>query len=222
MPLPSLSAPDVAPLREEVSSVPDVVRRLIITDEASLTAAATVLRRIKTLRTTVADLFTPHIARAYDAHRALIADRQRWEAPVVAAETILKHAIAAFTAAEEARRLAQARRQAAEAQDARVARLWDEVEELDAAGYHGEAAELVADLVSAPPLMVVTPPPVTVDGIHAREVWRFAVIDAAAIPREYLAIDHKKLGGVVRALKGAAQIPGVRVWAERTIAASAR
>jgi hypothetical protein len=34
-----------------------------------------------------------------------------------------------------------------------------------------------------------------------------------------LTIDHTKLDGVVRALKSAASIPGVRIWVERTIAA---
>ena len=60
------------------------------------------------------------------------------------------------------------------------------------------------------------------EGIQCREVWRYEVIDAAQVPREYLTIDHTKLGGVVRALKGAAQIPGVRIWVERTIAATGR
>ena len=39
------------------------------------------------------------------------------------------------------------------------------------------------------------------------------------MPREYLRVDHTKLGAVVRALKTAAAIPGVRIWAEPTVAA---
>jgi hypothetical protein len=48
----------------------------------------------------------------------------------------------------------------------------------------------------------------------------YAVVDAAQVPAAYLMIDHKKLGAAVRALKGAVAIPGVRMWAERTIAAA--
>ena len=217
MPQPARAILDVEPLRDEVTSLPDVVRQLAITDEATLAGAATILRRIKTLRTTIADLFRPHIARAFEAHRAVLADRHRLDVPLVEAEGILKRRIAAFTVAEEARRLADARRQAAAAEEARITRLWQEVEDLEEAGYHGEARELVGDWVSAPPRMVVTPPPVRLEGIQRREVWHFDVIDVAAVPREYLTVDQQKLGAGVRALKGTTQIPGVRIWAERTV-----
>jgi len=165
----------------------------------------------------------PHITRAFEAHRALLDDRRRLDAPLVEAEILLKRKLAAFTLAEEERRVIDARRRVAEAQEARSARIWAEVEDLEAAGYHGEATDLVTEFVRGPaPTVVLTPAPVKADGISCRDVWRYEVTDATQVPREYLTIDHKRLGGMVRALKGAAQIPGVRVWAERTIAASTR
>jgi len=203
--------------------LPETVRTLAITDDASFRTGSAVLQRIKTLRTTIARLFAPHVTRAVEAHRALLADRRRLDAPLADAEATLKQHLAAFTIAEEQRRAQAARQQTVAAEETRTARIWAEVEELEAAGAHDVAANLVADLVSGTaPALVVLPAPVTAPGLQRRAIWRYEITDAAQVPREYLTIDHVKLGGVVRALKGAVQIPGVRVWAERTIAASTR
>lgn len=42
--------------------------------------------------------------------------------------------------------------------------------------------------------------------------WRFEVIDAAAVPREYLCPDVKAIEAVVKAQGAACTIPGIRVW----------
>jgi hypothetical protein len=58
-------------------------------------------------------------------------------------------------------------------------------------------------------------------GVSYREVWRFEVMDAAKVPREFLCVDEKAIGAYVRAKKGAAQIAVVRVWCDRVAATSA-
>ena len=50
-----------------------------------------------------------------------------------------------------------------------------------------------------------------VKGISTRKKWSFEIVDAAKIPREYLVPNEVAIGGVVRALKGATNIPGIRV-----------
>lgn len=60
-----------------------------------------------------------------------------------------------------------------------------------------------------------------VAGIETRKIYRFEVTDPAKVPREYLSVDEKKIGGVVRALKLQTNIPGVRVWEDKNIAAGA-
>lgn len=59
-----------------------------------------------------------------------------------------------------------------------------------------------------------------IEGVTKRTIWKFEITDPTAIPREYLAIDEKKIGAVVRALKADASIPGVRVYAETSLAIS--
>jgi hypothetical protein len=201
------------PVRAEAGTVPEMVRTLAITDAASFQAGRAVLRRITTLRTTIAARFAPHVTRAVDAHRARLADRRRLDTPLAEVEATLKQHLAAFTIAEDQRRAQAARHQTVAAEETRTARLWAEVEALEAAGAQDVAADLVADLVSgSTPAVVVLPAPVTAPGLERRVLWRDDVTDAAQIPRDYLTVDHAKRGGVVRALKGAVAIPGVRMW----------
>ena len=82
-----------------------------------------------------------------------------------------------------------------------------------AAALEQRAATVVA------PVIERTPPKVV--GVQTREVWKFQVIDPNAVPREYTTVDESKIRKVVGALKGDANIPGVRVWSEKAIASSA-
>ena len=60
-----------------------------------------------------------------------------------------------------------------------------------------------------------------VDGVSFRYEWDFEIVNPAAIPREYLMPDEKKIRGIVRALKGATNIPGVRAVSRKTAAVRA-
>lgn len=51
-----------------------------------------------------------------------------------------------------------------------------------------------------------------VAGISIAKVWTFEVTDAAKVPREWLDVNEKRIGKYVQAVKGAANIPGVRVF----------
>lgn len=79
--------------------------------------------------------------------------------------------------------------------------------------------EEVAAILQDP--IVIAPRPIqptyqAVKGISTRDNWKFEIINAAIIPREYLIPDAAKIGGVVRAMKSSANIPGIRVYNEPT------
>jgi hypothetical protein len=208
---------DLTPLREEVQQLPVCAQTLELTDEASVRAASALLRRIRKLRTLLATFFTPHIQRAFAAHRALVEDRRRLDAPLAEAETRLKERLGTFLILENERRAVAARCETAAMQAVRSEEIWRAVEALEAEGQHDDAAELVAEFIRAPTLTGLPTQMLRADGMSLRAMWRYEVIAPDEVPREYLTIDHRKLG-VVRALKGAAGIPGVRIWAERTVA----
>ena len=127
-------------------------------------------------------------------------------------------------AERKAREKAEADRKAAEA--AAAAGRAAEAAKLAAraAATEEKAAAKAEDLVvraATTVAPVITREPPKVAGISTREVWKFEIVDANAIPREYLVVDEARIRKVVQALKGDAKIPGVRAYAERQLAASA-
>ena len=124
-------------------------------------------------------------------------------------------------AREEAEKVAvELRRQAQDkAQKEAEERRLQEAVAAEAAGDKAKAAELLEAPIEAAPVAEVSTPfiPVLsapkVSGAGAMvEVWKFEVMDAQAIPREYLTVNESAIGKVVQALKGQTNIPGVRVY----------
>lgn len=72
-----------------------------------------------------------------------------------------------------------------------------------------KAEALRAEAAAAVAPKIVVEPPKSF-GQSVRENWTFEIVDAALVPREFLVIDEKKIGGVVRAMKGYTNIPGVK------------
>ena len=84
-----------------------------------------------------------------------------------------------------------------------------------------------APIVVAPVLpraIFVAPPPVAqpkVEGVSFRDDFDFEITDAALIPREYLMPDLVRIRGVVKAMKMATNIPGIKVIPKRIAAVRA-
>jgi hypothetical protein len=76
-----------------------------------------------------------------------------------------------------------------------------------------QAAMIVAPVIQREPQRIV--------GVATRELWKFEIVDPAAVPREYLMVDESKIRKVVGALKGDTVIAGVRVYSEKNLAAGA-
>ena len=60
-----------------------------------------------------------------------------------------------------------------------------------------------------------------VKGTISRETWHFEVTDASKIPLEFMTVDERAIGAMVRSRKGATNIPGVRVWSTTNVTARA-
>jgi hypothetical protein len=71
-------------------------------------------------------------------------------------------------------------------------------------------------------LMQTAPSTPKVSGVTSVDVYKFEVTDAAQLPREFLIPDEKAIGALVRAKKGQIEIPGVRVWTEKSIRAGSK
>lgn len=58
-----------------------------------------------------------------------------------------------------------------------------------------------------------------VSGISTKKIWKFKIVDAKLIPREYLMPNEKMIGEVGRATKGTLKIAGIEFYSDETIAA---
>lgn len=163
----------------------------------------------------VTEIFEPMISERHAAWKAAIARRNAITGAWPDEKRRLGN-IAGNWAAEEAARREAARRAEEEAErkreeDKRIAI----AEELANSGDNA-TAEAVLDA----PVEVTLPPAPKVDRpseeVSFREIWRYTVTDPASIPRDYMIPDDKKIGAIVRAMKGATKIPGVKVYAEKT------
>jgi hypothetical protein len=203
-------------------------RALVVTTADEYARAAEFLLGVKELRAQIAATFDPHIKRAYDAHRALCAEKRQAEAAAVTAERLAKEHLIAWD-------LAQTRR--AEIEGARLQTIAEDVaadETLSDALAAAEAGDLVLaeQILDAPilvPTAAVRPDVPPVNGIARRDTWSAEIIDfaalvaAAAANPMWLALlkpDTKALDAQARSLRHRLAIPGVRVVKTPGIAAS--
>lgn len=66
-------------------------------------------------------------------------------------------------------------------------------------------------------MLPVVPDEPETNGLSLRKEWKFVIVDAKLIPREYLIPDEVKIRRIVRAMKEQANIPGVRIYSEDTV-----
>lgn len=226
----------VAAQEREAKAILDVAQSYVIDSPEMATAAAEELGSIKA-KAKQLDELRKSMTRPLDEAKARIMDLFRGPQDLLAkAETTIKGAISVYQAeqrriADEARRAAEevarkererleAERRAAEEAAKAAAAAGDEEAAAAAqvqATVLAAEAEVVEHLAPA-----VVEAPVKLAGIATRQDWDFEITDEAAIPREFLIVDEKKVRAYVKAMKSDAKIPGVRVFAKDVISARAK
>jgi hypothetical protein len=122
---------------------------------------------------------------------------------------------------EQRRRIAAAQAKADQEAREKREKLEAKAREEEAKG-HTEKAEMLATRaaeVAAKPVAVVKAP-TKAAGLKPRTEWKFEIVDASKLPEQYKTPNLVAIGQVVRALKQAADIPGVRVWEEDAFSAA--
>lgn len=214
-----LDSAEVRELDERTQSLRESYQSYEVTTPAAFANGADHLRVIKTLKKELTEQRFA-LTRPIDAAKRAVLDFFRpMEARLDDAERRVKLALAGYKreqddiAREEQRRRDAAARREREALAVRAREAEAKGREARAAALEARASQAVAPLVEP-----ATP---KTEGVSFREVWKFRVVDPAKVPREYLAVDEKKIGAVVRALKGDASIPGVEVYCDEVPAARA-
>lgn len=211
--------PAVADAISAVDVLSNMVANYSITDDAGYREAAEDLKRIKAAAKKLEEARDGQVRPLNEQVRAINGFFSAPSQQLQNAEKTIKRAIAAY-ADEQDRTRREAQRKLDEAAAKERARLAAQEAKAIAAG-KVEKAEQIAERAA----MVVAPVAVTetprVAGVQMREAWKFVIEDPTHVPREMCTPDEKKIGAIVRALKGDAKIPGVRVYAERVVAAGA-
>ena len=200
---------------EEARRVLAEARAYTITTPEQFTAAAELLRTVATKARELEEQ-RKAITRPIDESKKRVMDLFRGPLDSLeAAGTVLRRAIGAFEQEQEERRR-QAQREADEAARKERERLERQAAAAAAKGQEEKAAAITERAATVVPVHVTADVP-KVAGVATREVWEFEVVNAAALPREYLVPDEVKLRKVVSALKGdaATAVPGIRVWSRR-------
>jgi hypothetical protein len=80
--------------------------------------------------------------------------------------------------------------------------------------------DILDEPVYVPPVVVLKSVP-KVAGISMTKQWKFRIVDESKIPRQYLCVDEQKIGAVVRAMKAAANIPGIEIFSIDSVSSRA-
>jgi len=222
----------------EGEALPVKAEGMAIQSNGDLETAVTFLTTIKALRQKIDSVFNPMVQKAHAAHKEVLKQKKEADAPLVKAEAVIKPKIAVYNRKLEQERQAEVKRLQDEADakakvEREAQRKKEETERLAAAEKaeeEGASQDQVEEILDTPtPVPEVVPEPVFVpdlapvmSGVSVRKKWDYRVTDLSKVPVEYLQLNTKMVGGVVRSMKDATNIPGIEVFSEDVVSAQAR
>ncbi len=199
-----LAAKEATPLRVAVDG-------LTVRDEAGYMEADGFVHRLTKSRKTIIAWFQPIVTAANLAHKTATAKRAEALLPLDEADRIVTTKMREWRVRDRAEKEAKAREDAERLRKVEEERQLRLAAEAEAQGDAALAEQIIEQPVTVAP---VEPVPVKGDGVSWRTDWKWRVVDEDKIPRRYMVVDEKRIGGVVRALKADAQIPGIEVYSE--------
>jgi hypothetical protein len=204
---------EVKNVEAKALTLPDQARGVKVIDNATMKKANGLLMDIRSIRKEIQDTFKPLAEKAHAAHKAILEQQKRTEAPLIEAEGILKIQIRAYMDEVERLRREEERRLQEIARKEEEERRLAEALQAEAEGNIEEAKAILEEPAYIPIPTVKADIP-KVDNRLFRKVWKFRVLDIRKVPIQYLKVDEIKVGQIVRAMKGETNIPGIQVYEE--------
>ncbi len=211
-------------IEQKALTTTEQARMIIVTNIQDRARAAEVGCAIAALDKEAENFFAPMKQAAAKTHREICARENSVREPLKAAKAYLSNQIGGFDQRMETERrreearLQEEARKAAEAIAKRAAdeQAIQDAIELEAAGDTKGATAVLNNPVPQPVFVppVIIPRQVPKSGVSGSQIWRFRIVDATKIPREYLIPDEKLLGQLARAMKDKCTIPGIEVYLE--------
>ena len=230
-----MTIPEYPNLRQDALTIKSRAESLVIQTADDYTAAAEIAKGCQGLIKQIEAGYDGLANLAHKLHKAIIGKKNEYMDEPSKALTIVKQKMGAYQAeqerirrAEEARLQEEARKKAEEeARKLAEEQALQDAIELEAQGDKKGAEAVLANPAPVTPVYVapiVLPKQVPqAAGIAARKTYKFRVVSADKVKREYMVPDEKKIGQVVRALglKAAEAIGGIEVYEETNIAVRA-
>lgn len=192
---------------------------LDVSNDEEYEYAAEFLKEVKSLDKEISAFFAPHVQAAYKAHRQLKDTENALRAPLKKALDIVGRKAGLYQAELERQRRLEREMLLAEQKRAMDEAAMQLAEGLAENGQIEAAEGVLAQAAKLQPEVNCESFAPRVRGTAVLETWKFEIVDANAIPREYLCPDEAKIGAMVRTCKGETNIPGVRAYAETKVSA---
>jgi len=201
---------EVEKVRKEIQPVLDRAKSITVADQESYNEALQLASACKTRITMVEDVWKASREAAYKAWKTITETIASFTKPLEEAAKICSRKAYDWKSEEEKRRQIEADRVRKENQK----KLEDErLRQAEAVAAQGKPE--LADAILSEDTTVAPVEPEKLEkpaGVTMRENWQFEIVDEKLLPREFLTPDTKKIGQVVKAMKAATAIPGVKVY----------
>lgn len=205
-----------AKIKTESITLVEKANLMTIIDDSHLANANQFLVECRQMRKRIGEHCDPVIEQAHKTHKAAVQQKKIFEEPVIKAEQIIMPKITKYRADQEAKRLAEEKRLREEAERKAQEEALAQAIEAEQLG-----SVQIADEILAAPVQFVAPVVKDLpkmEGVSEREVWSFEVVNINLLPKEFLIVDEKAIGRVVRAMKERTNIPGIVVQCNKTLA----
>src|SRR5574343_361117 len=186
-------------LQVEINKIVTIARDFIVDSIESVHIASSYLKECKERLIKINETFDPIVEKAHAAHKEALAQKKKHSDPVAQAKKIIGSKVAAFESEQQRIRLEKERIAREEARKVQEEQRLAEALLLQDAGMTEEAESV---LTTERPLEIQkTEEAPKIEGLSFRENWCFEVVDVNQIPREFLIVNEKAIGAVVRSKK---------------------
>lgn len=202
--------------KEIEKGVMDVTSRALalrVVDTATYTEAGQILVLHKDMSKKIVEYFKPLKAKSYDAWKAICTAENEELGKLQPGMAHLSMEMTAYNQEQEKVRVAEEERLRREALKREEDERLQAAVEAEREGNAAEAKAILEEPIFVPPPIVPKAVP-KVNGLAQRTIWKFKIVNANLIPREYLVADEVKIGAVVRALKEKTNIRGIEAYPE--------
>lgn len=203
-------------LGRQVSLIEQKAESVVVNNDVDFAYAGELTKQVKQMQSKVTDYWEPMRKSTYEAYKSVTDHKKEMLDPLTAAEKILKKKMGAYTLEKERERREreeELRRQA----EAEMNRKLEEAAQAEKVGdtlgmemamTEAEVMETVANTA------VLKPEPTVTKGVSAQKTWKITKVDPAVVPTNVMGVeirpvDEKAVLRLIKATKGAIQIPGI-------------